>query len=371
AAVVAADRAGFADGLRALAAGHGAPGLVEGAAPGGPVAFVFPGQGGQWPGMTRDLQAGSEVFRARLDDCAQALDPFLDRPLLDALRDPAPPDRVDVVQPALFATMVALAEVWLSHGIEPAAVAGHSLGEVAAAVVAGALSLDDGARVAALWSRAQATIEGRGAMVSVRAPEPLVRERLAAWPDALVVAAVNGPATVLVSGDAEAAAELMAALTADGVPARQVAARLAAHSPQIERILPSMRSDLEPIRPRPPRLPFYSAHLGARLPADGVALDAAYWCGNLRQPVRFEDATRALLADGCRVLVEVGPHPVLTAAMQETVESGPVPATVCGSLRRGQGDLRRFLLSLGEAYAGGAEPAGEALYAGHAPMPAP
>ncbi|MFF0226968.1 type I polyketide synthase, partial [Streptomyces sp. NPDC004629] len=369
AAVVAADRAGFADGLRALAAGHGAPGLVEGTALGGPVAFVFPGQGGQWPGMARDLLAESTVFRARLDDCAQALEPFVDWSLLDVLRDPASPDRVDVVQPALFAMMVALAEVWLSHGIEPAAVAGHSLGEVAAAVVAGALSLDDGARVAALWSRAQATIEGRGEMVSVRAPEQLVRERLAAWPDALVVAAINGPAAVLASGDTAAAAELVAALAAEGIPARRVAARLAAHSPQIEQILPSMRRDLEPIRPRPPRLPFYSAHLGARLPGDAVALDAAYWCGNLRHPVRFEEATRALLADGCRVLVEVSPHPVLTAAMQETVESGPVPAAVCGSLRRDQGDLRRFLLSLGEAYVGGAEPGGDALYVGHAPVP--
>ncbi|MFD2420915.1 SDR family NAD(P)-dependent oxidoreductase [Amycolatopsis pigmentata] len=313
------------------------------------VGFVFPGQGSQWSGMARDLSRSAPVFSASMDECAEALTPFIDWPLLEVTRDPAVTlERADVVQPALFAVMVSLARLWISHGVHPTAVTGHSLGEVAAAVVADALSLEDGARVVALWSQAQRRLAGRGKMVSVRAPADTVRASLERWGDSLAVAALNGPSSVIVSGDADAAEELVTTLTERGIHARPVTIELAAHSPHIDEILPRLREALAPIRPRAPRLPFYSAHLGARLPGD-VPLDADYWCANLRHTVWFEQATRAMLADGHHVLIEVSPHPVLTAAIQETVESTAIPATVHDSLRRDRPD--RFQRSLAEVRA--------------------
>lgn len=203
AVLVADSPEGFLDLLGALADGRSAPGLVEGdraagRGRGGDVAFVFPGQGAQWPGMASELLETSEVFRNRMDECAQALEPHLDWALLDLLRAPAPalapgPERADVVQPALFAVTLSLAALWRQHGVEPAAVLGHSVGEISAAVVAGALTLDDAARVVALWSRAQATLAGRGEMVSVMAAPDELGPWLRRWAGRLVLAAVNGP----------------------------------------------------------------------------------------------------------------------------------------------------------------------------------
>ncbi|APU15494.1 type I polyketide synthase [Actinoalloteichus fjordicus] len=367
AALVAGERTDFLTGLRGLAAGHSAAGLVEGPHVGDSVAFVFSGQGSQWPGMARALLETSAVFRARIDDCAQALEPFLDWSLLDLLRGASPElllDRADIAQPALFAVGLAQASVWRAHGVEPSAVAGHSLGEVLAAELSGALGLDDAARVAARWSQAQVTLAGRGEMVSVRATRAEVTEFLRPWGDALGVAAVNGPAAVIVSGDADAADELVTALHADGRTARKVAVGLAAHSAHIDLIMPRLRRELAPLRPVAPQLPFYSALHGSRLP-DGELLDADYWCRNLRNTVRFDDVTRAVLADGHHVLLEMSPHPVLTAAMLETVEDAGAAASVRGALRRDQADLARVTHSLAELHVDGVEFDASVVFAGH------
>ncbi|MYX56886.1 acyltransferase domain-containing protein, partial [Streptomyces sp. SID8382] len=212
AAVDSRERTRLLEGVAALAGGGRSNGLSTGRGEPGDIAFVFPGAGSQWPGMAAGLLDSSPVFRARMDDCAQALEPHVGWSLIDVARDPgagAELARADVVQPVLFAVMVSLAELWRAHGVTPSAVVGHSLGEVAAAAVSEALSLDDAARVAALWSRAQSSLAGRGDMVSVRASADEVRERLAAWGGELVLAADNGPATVLVSGGTAAAAELI------------------------------------------------------------------------------------------------------------------------------------------------------------------
>ncbi|PWS42084.1 polyketide synthase, partial [Streptomyces sp. ZEA17I] len=343
--------------LDALADGRSTPGLLEGpAGAGGRVAFVFPGQGAQWPRMAVDLLDTSPVFRDRMDACAQALEPFVDWSPLDVLRDPDAPGapagyRADVVQPLLFAVTVSLAALWRSHGVEPAAVLGHSVGEVTAAAVSGALSLDDSARVVALWSQAQATLAGQGDMVSVMAPADEVEPRLRRWEGRLVVAAHNGPRSVIVSGDRDAAAELLDALAADAVHARRIAVGLAAHSPHIDAIIPRMRADLAPIRPRTPRLPYYSGLTGGRL--DAPVLDADYWCRNLRNTVRFHQAAGSLLRDGHGVLLEVSPHTVLTSALTDCVEEQGAEAAVLGTLRRDQDGPGRFLTSLGDLYVRG------------------
>ncbi|MGW7442897.1 SDR family NAD(P)-dependent oxidoreductase [Kitasatospora sp. NPDC054795] len=368
AAVVADGRDGFLQRLDALADGRSMPGLLEGAAgAGGRVAFVFPGQGAQWPRMAVDLLDTSTVFRDRMDACAQALEPFVDWSPIDVLRAPdasgAPAgDRADVVQPLLFAVTVSLAALWRSHGVEPAAVLGHSVGEVTAAAVCGALSLDDSARVVALWSQAQATLAGQGDMVSVMAPAGEVEPRLRRWDGRLVVAAHNGPRSVIVSGDRDAAAELLADLASDAVHARRIAVGLAAHSPHIDAIVPRMRADLAPIRPRTPHLPYYSGLTGGRL--DVPLLDADYWCRNLRNTVRFHQAAGALLRDGYGVLLEVSPHTVLTSALADCAEEHGTQAAVLGTLRRDQGGPGRFLTSLGDLYVHGVTPEREALFSG-------
>ncbi|MFJ2876494.1 type I polyketide synthase [Streptomyces sp. NPDC087298] len=360
AVVLAGDRTQTLDALAALAAGADHPAVVTGtradASPEGPV-FVFPGQGSQWTGMARELLDTAPVFARTLHDCADAFAPYLDHSLLDSVTGAADgPEQAgaDVVQPALFAVMVALADLWSAAGVNPGAVLGHSLGELAAAHVAGALSLDDSARVVARWSQAQATLAGRGDMVSVLLPADELADLLGRrWPGRLVVAAENSPGSAVASGDVDAAAELVAHLTAEGIHARRVDVGLAAHSPHIDAILPRIREDIAPIRAHAPRIPVYSALHGGAL--DGTPVDAAYWCRNLRSTVRFADATRAALEAGYTRFVEVGPHPVLTTAMEVSATRVARTATVLGTLRRGEGGPSRFLASLAELHVSGGD----------------
>ncbi|WP_263247461.1 type I polyketide synthase [Saccharopolyspora rosea] len=366
AALAAGSRDEFVEALRALSEGRGRTGLVEGCPVGGGVVFVFPGQGSQWPGMARDLMASSRVFRTRMVECAEALAPFIDWSLLDVVNDVpgAPPlERTDVVQPVLFSVMVSLAAVWRSYGIEPSAVLGHSLGEVAGAVVSGALSLADGARIAAVWSRLQATLSGQGRMISVPAPVDVVLPRLT---EGLEIAAVNGPRAVIVSGDADAAGRLLDEFVEQGVPARRIGVDLAAHSAHIDRITPQLRAALAPLRPRPPEVPFISSVTGEPLPAD-VLLDADYWCRNLRSTIRFDPAVRAALAAGNGVFLEISPHPVLVAGIQATIEDTGAHASARCSVRRGQAGLDEIVRTLGELYVDGARLDWAAVYAGHDP----
>ncbi|MGA5824146.1 type I polyketide synthase [Kitasatospora sp. NPDC094028] len=366
AAVVAPDRAGLLDGLDALAEGRATPAVLEGQAAGeGAPVFVFPGQGSQWAGMAVELLDTAPVFAQRFAECAAALEPFTDWSATDVLRgEPGAPgfDRVDVVQPVLFAVMVSLAELWRAHGVEPAAVLGHSQGEIAAACVAGALSLDDAARVVALRSRAIRRLAGLGGMVSVAEPVAAVRERLLPWGDRISVAAVNGPGSVVVSGDPEALEELIADCEQAGVRARRIPVDYASHSAHVERIEHELLDLLAPITPRTADVPFCSTVTGAVI--DTAALDAAYWYRNLRHTVEFEQATRTLLAAGHRVFVEVSPHPVVTTGVQETIEDSGLPAAALGTLRRDEGGPGRFLLALADARNHGARVDWDLLFAG-------
>ncbi|MGV9270905.1 type I polyketide synthase [Kitasatospora sp. NPDC003701] len=372
AAVVAADRDTLLAGLDALAEGRAHPAVREGHCEGdGGTVFVFPGQGSQWAGMALDLLDTSPVFAERLDACAAALAPHVDWSLHDVLRGaPGAPslENVDVVQPVLFAVMVSLAHLWQAHGVRPAAVVGHSQGEIAAACVAGALSLEDAARVVALRSRALTALSGLGGMVSVATSVEAVRERVRPFGERLSVAAVNGPASVVVSGAPDALDALVAGCERDGIRARRVPVDYASHSAQVERIEEELATLLAPITPRPAGIPFYSTVSGT--PIDTTGLDAAYWYRNLRRTVQFERATRALLADGHRVFIEVGPHPVVTTGVQETIESTGLPAAATGTLRRDEGSLARFLLSLADARNHGARVDWAALFTGRPADPA-
>ncbi|MGW5698196.1 type I polyketide synthase, partial [Streptomyces asiaticus] len=323
AAVVGADHAQLLCALEALASGGVTPGVVRGegaAVPEARPVFVFPGQGSQWVGMAVELLDASPVFAGRLAECDAALSGFVEWSLVDVLGDAEALGRVDVVQPALWAVMVSLAEVWRACGVRPAAVVGHSQGEIAAAVVAGALSLEDGARVVALRSQAIARgLAGHGGMMSVSLPVEEVRERIAAWDGRISVAAVNGPGAVVVSGEPEALRELLARCEAEDVRAKLIPVDYASHSAQVEAIHDELLRILAPVRPRTSRIVFHSTVTGE--PLDTAGLDAAYWARNLRETVRLETATRALLTGGHRLFVEVSPHPVLAAAIEATVEA--------------------------------------------------
>ncbi|MFG3158179.1 SDR family NAD(P)-dependent oxidoreductase, partial [Streptomyces sp. NPDC048219] len=358
AVVLAGDRDQLLHGLHALADDRVLPGVVRGVAGSrGQAVFVFPGQGSQWAGMAAELLSMSPVFAERMAECAAALEPFVDWSLIDIVRDAgvdaAWMEQVDVVQPVLWAVMVSLAEVWRSHGVEPAAVIGHSQGEIAAACVAGALSLEDAAKVVALRSKAIRALSGRGGMVSVSLSADEVEKRLADWDGRLSVAAVNGPAVVVVSGDADALDELLAACEAEGVRARRIAVDYASHCAHVEQIEDVLLRDLAGIAPQASSVPFYSTVTGGVLDTSG--LDAGYWYRNLRQTVRFADTVRALLDDGFRLFVESSAHPVLTMGVEQTAETHTnSPVTAVGSLRRNEGGLERFLTSAAEAFVGGA-----------------
>ncbi|MFD4631736.1 type I polyketide synthase, partial [Streptomyces sp. NPDC058473] len=353
AAAVGHDRGALLAALDTLIDGRTGPGAVRGtAARDHRAVFVFPGQGSQWPGMARELLDGSSVFAARIGECAEALAPFTEWSLVDVLRGvpgAASLERVDVVQPVLFAVMVSLAEVWRSVGVEPAAVLGHSQGEIAAACVAGALSLEDAARVVALRSKALVALTGRGAMLYVPQPLESIEARLAPWAGRLDVAAVNGPTTVTVSGDPDAVAELHGALADEGVLCWPIpGVDFAGHSPQVEEIHDELRTLLAGITPRPSRVPFYSTVTGTAL--DTTALDATYWYRNLREPVAFHRAVDALLADGHRLFVETSTHPALTVWIQEALETAGGAGGVVGTLHRGEGGRARLLTSLAELH---------------------
>ncbi|WP_083949991.1 type I polyketide synthase [Herbidospora yilanensis] len=343
------------EALDAFAGGRPDESVVSGSVVSGLRAFVFPGQGSQWAGMAAELLDGSPEFAALVASCDAALAPFVDYSVLGVLRGaPDAPglDRVDVVQPALWAVMVSLAGLWRANGVEPDLVVGHSQGEIAAATVAGALSLPDAARVVALRSRAIAGIAGRGAMMSVAAPLDVVEAAVRPLAPQVGVAAFNGPRSAVVSGPRAVLAELGERLAADGHRVKLLPVDYASHSPEVESIRDEVVAELEPIRPVRSTIRFVSTLTGE--PMDTSGLDADYWYRNLRQPVRFAQATRSALDLGAALFVECSPHPVLGAGVAETAEAAELDVAVVGSLRRGEGGPGRFTRSLAEAYTWGA-----------------
>ncbi|MBP8532657.1 acyltransferase domain-containing protein [Streptomyces sp. MK37H] len=368
AVVVGADRGELLAALEALAADATHPGVVgpgvtrSGAAVDAGPVLVFPGQGSQWAEMGAGLLDASPVFAARVAECERALAPHVDWSLTDVLRGAegaAELSRVDVVQPVLWAAMVSLAAVWAEYGVRPAAVVGHSQGEIAAAVVAGALSLEDGAKVVALRSRALRRLAGGGAMASLALGHEQAEELLTGLGDraaAVVVAVVNGPESTVVSGPPEQVATVVAVCQEVGERARMIEVDYASHSPQVEEIadeLTELLRGVEPVEASGSGAVFYSTVTGGR--TDVSILDTDYWVRNLRERVRFADAVEALLAAGHRVFIEASTHPVLTMAMRESFEHAEIGAAAVPTLRRDHGDLAQLTKSVAQAFIAGAE----------------
>ncbi|MEU5170765.1 SDR family NAD(P)-dependent oxidoreductase [Streptomyces mutomycini] len=365
AVILSGDRDGLLSGLGAVAgqetSAHVRTG--EAASSDAKVVFVFPGQGSQWAGMAIDLMAASRVFAEAMRECADALAPYLDWDPVELLRSGEKMERDDVVQPVLWSVMVSLARLWRSLGVVPAAVVGHSQGEIAAACAAGALSLADGARLVALRSRVfNEHLSGKGAMYSLSAtPEQaaaLIGNRAGVW-----IASSNGPDSTVVAGDLDTLAEVNAEAEAAGLRPRKVGIEYASHTPHTERVREQLLDLAAPVAPRAGDIPMYSTVTAAPVP--GETLDAEYWYRNLREPVRFHETIQLLLDEGNTAFVEVSPHPVLMTAVQDTVASQPAgarSATVTGTLRRNDGGTRRLLTSLAQLWTGGVHVDWDAVY---------
>jgi acyl transferase domain-containing protein/acyl carrier protein len=358
AVVVGVDTEQLLSGLGALSRGDDDPCVVRGTARRtvGYTAFIFPGQGAQWPRMATQLMRESSVFMAKMRECADVFAALADWSLLDVLADPAGIDlqRVDVVQPASFAVMVSLAQLWRSYGVLPDAVLGHSQGEIAAAYVAGVLSLRDAARIVVQRSRLLSEIAGSGGMAAVSLSPERAVALLARRSDDLVIAAINAPESVVISGGLAALTSFIEQCDADDVFARRVPVDYASHSAHMETLRGPLLDSLGGVMHNAATTPMYSSLTGAAI--DTSALSPEYWYDSLREPVRFATATQELLRHGVTTLLEVSSHPVLTLAMEATAEDSGLGATVAviGSLYRDQGGLGRFLTSAAEVEVAGA-----------------
>ncbi|KZS71159.1 fatty acyl-AMP ligase, partial [Mycobacterium kansasii] len=365
-------RAELLAALEALAADQPHPQLIQHhqrATSAGNTVFVFPGQGGQYPGMAAELYGRHHAFSAALDECDQALVTWTGWSVRAVIRsEPSAPslDRVDVVQPVLFAVMVSLARTLISYGIEPDAVIGHSQGEIAAAHVAGVFTLEQAAKIVALRSSALADLAGAGAMASVLLAADEVAARLRPYGDALAVVAVNGPTQTIISGGPAAMQRFVAACEGDNVQIRSIPVDYASHCSQVEPLRERLLEELAGLTPKPGRIALYSTVDGVMSdqPLDTTTMTADYWYANLRQPVRFYDSIRHLLAAAEQVFVEVSPHPVLAPAIADTLAgtAGRPGSAVIPTLHRERPDLDALTTTLARLQVHGRSPDWSVVY---------
>ncbi|MGB3443769.1 MAG: acyltransferase domain-containing protein [Actinophytocola sp.] len=351
AVVVAQDREGLANGLRALAENRPADGVVTGSpVPGGGVVWVFSGHGSQWAGMGAELLDTEPAFTEAIDALAPVFAEEIGFTPRQALVDGTFTD-VDRVQAMIFAMQLGLAALWRANGVTPSAVIGHSVGEIAAAVTAGVLTESDGARLICRRSLLLRRVAGRGAMAMVTLPFAEVADRLADRTD-VVAAIASSPVSTVVSGDRDAVAALVAEWSASGAGVRAVASDVAFHSPHMDELLDDLGGAAAELRPRPPRVPVYSTALpDPRAPMTG---DGDYWRANLRRPVRLAAAVAAAVEDGHHAFLEVSPHPVVGHSVHETLaELGVDDGFVGATLRRDRPQARTFRTALGAAHCAG------------------
>ncbi|GAV38380.1 type I polyketide synthase [Streptomyces acidiscabies] len=353
-AVVAADRAELAGGLRRFAAGDAAPGLVEGTVTDeglDDVVWVFSGTGAQWPGMGRELLATDAVFAEVIDRIGPVFAEEFGATARELIED-GDVSRVDVAQTMIYAVQMGLVAVWRSLGVQPAAVIGHSMGEIAAAATAGVLSLEDGARLVCRRSVLLRRVAGAGGMLMIGLPADEAEARLGGT-DGVVPAVLASPTTTVVAGAVAEIEALARDLSSDpSLLVRRVDSDVAFHSPQMEPLLKELAEAAADLTVHAPRIPVYSTALAD--PRDTALRDGAYWAANLRSPVRLSGAVSAAAEDGFRTFLEVSAHPVVRHSVQETLDTvGADRHCLAASLRRDTGERQHLLLNAGLLYCHG------------------
>lgn len=316
----------------------------------GPV-WVFSGQGSQWAKMGVGLLASEPVFAATIAELEPLIQAESGFSITEVLTAPDVVTGIDRVQPTIFAMQVAIAAAMKAHGVRPGAVIGHSLGEAAASVVAGALSLEDGVKVICRRSKLMMRLAGGGSMAAVELPGPQVLSELSIRGiKDVVLSVVASPTSTVIGGATKTVRELVELWDSNGVMAREVAVDVASHSPHVEPILDDLHEVLADLAPREPEVPYYSATLWD--PRDRPSWQADYWADNLRYTVRFAPAVQAALNDGFRVFGELSPHPLLTHAVEQNAGSLDMPIAALAAMRREQdlpAGLRGFVADVHSA----------------------
>ncbi len=308
--------------------------------------------------MGRELWQSQPVFRDFLLLFDENIQPYVDWSLRHQLMlNPGDPgyrlDEIAVIQPLLLGLEIALAMLWRSWGIEPEAVIGHSMGEAGAAYLAGALNLQEAAKVICLRSKLLQQISGQGGMAVIGLPMDPVQEIIQKYTDQLSIAVSNSYRSTVIAGDLKALDHVIEKLQAQNVYCRKVKVDVAAHSPQVDPLIQKLESHLLGLQPKPGQIPLYSTVTGQI--QNGASLDAHYWAMNLRSPVRFSTATAKLLEDDFTIFIELSPHPILVSAMEDSLYYLQKAALVASSLERNQPEFASLIRSVGKLYAAGYE----------------
>nr|BBH85908.1 polyketide synthase [Thermosporothrix sp. COM3] len=326
------------------------------------MVWVFPGQGSQWVGMGQELFEHEPVFREVIERCDHVMSRFVDWSLIEQFQsgEGIAAERIDIIQPMLFALQIGLAALWRARGLEPAAVVGHSMGEVAAAYVAGILSLEDAAHIICGRSKLLLRTSGRGAMASVELSMEDARALISDYADRVSIAVSNSPNSTVLSGDPAALREIIALVERQNIFARFVKVNVASHSPQMDPLRDDLLRLLQDIQPRTGTVPLYSTVKGE--PLSGEECNALYWVQNLREPVLYSTMIQRLAREGFDTFLELSPHPVLVAPTRLCLQFAGKSGLVLGTLRREEPERAALLNTLGSLYTYGYRPDWLALY---------
>ena len=316
--------------------------------------FVFTGMGPQWWGMGRELLQREPIFREMAEACDMMFRRLTGWSILEQMIADEASSRItetQIAQPANLVLQASLVALWRSWGVEPAAIVGHSVGEVTAAYAAGVYDLEDAVQVSYHRSRLQQRAAGKGKMLAVGLTMEEANVVVADYDGQVSIAAANSPSAVTLAGEAKALEDIAAWLATKGLFHRFLQVEVPYHSHYMEPLKPALREALRNLRTRPPRIPLYSTVTGRIV--DEAMYDANYWCHNIREPVRFAEALQCLMADGYQLFLEVGPHPVLSTSIKECLLRQGIQGEVCASLHRKQPEQQAMMKALGTLYTAG------------------